>query len=552
MYLDLIEDPWSLTDHTISLSDYSGSATTLEVDGRRDPRIICAQNIAPWFRTRRNLLPQASFPFRSHGEILSFYYLPTPSKEKQDTDFKISLGLLNDTYFVIQKNSIQRYSEEMSDNSLEAEVNAWINWCIRLFLEIAEANEKNEDTFNGISRSSWGKVIRHIVRDGEEEAPMSLIVQLTNNTRLRNILLSISRNPRKILERIRQNMKISRIQQMDGACIRAYARRPGYDLATKAGAKQELLGLNRMENTDTLENKVYLWVLNTIEKFARKYIRENRQFSASERVIGVRKFASEAVSMKKATQIQSVSFESLVHPIQPNYPLQLDLRYKEVYKTYLRLRHDEKVYDDAWEWQRVLWGCSARMVLYSTFLKSLKTFYSNFIYVRNEGQQGRWLNQSDAPGPFILNKRSFYLVDAWDLTCPEEWLDQKELFPGAHDIGRLGCDAVFFSQTQKKILLIWFAFDTTGSNVLHSERLETCLDAIKHFQRDLKRQNKYLNSLDGLIFTSNFQADAHIEFRSLITPDNPKMYLLSVPARSYRVMEHLEANVQKIIAEVTV
>ncbi len=551
MYLDLIDDPWSLTDHAVSLSDYSDADSVMEVDGRKDPRIVCAQNIAPWFRTRRNLLPRASFPFRSHGEILSFYYLPTPSKEKQESDFKTSLGILDESYLILQKNSVRRYTDEMAEDSLEAEVNTWINWCIRLFLEVAEASDKNDDTFNGISRRSWQKVFKHIIRDGEQEAQMSLIVQLSNNAKLRSVLASISRNPRKVLERVRQNMKVSRIQQMDGACIRAYARRPGYDTATKAGAKQELLGLNRIENTDTLENRVYLWVIDTIGKFARKYVRENRKFSTSDRVIGVRRFGSDATAMKKAPQIETVTIGGLLHPVQPNYPLQMDIRYKEVYDTYLRLRHDEKVYDDAWEWQRVLWGCSARLVLYSTFLSCFKTPYSNFIYIRGEGVQGRWLNRSDAPGPFNLNKRSYYLIDAWDVVCAEEWLGQEELFPGAHDIGRLGCDAILFSQTLKKILLIWFSFDTSGSNELHSERMEVCQETMKRFQRDLKRQNKQLNTLDGMIFSSNFQPDSKIELCSRITPDNPKAYLLSVPARSYRVMGTLKANLQKIIEEVT-
>ena len=70
MYLDLTEDPWTLTDHVISLSDYSEQTTALEVDSRRDPRIVCGRQNIPWFKSRRNKLPVASFPFRLHNEVV--------------------------------------------------------------------------------------------------------------------------------------------------------------------------------------------------------------------------------------------------------------------------------------------------------------------------------------------------------------------------------------------------------------------------------------------------------------------------------------------------
>lgn len=549
MYLDLIEDPWSLTDHGISLSDFADKNMVQEVDGKKDLRVVCSINAEPWFRTCSNKLPPASFPFRSHGEILRAYYLPTPCKEKQERDLKTLLGVASQTYTILQTNAVHRYTTDISeDDSDEAAVNNWINWSIRLFQEIASGQDEFGDDFSGISRRSWKSVMTHIVKDGGQEALMSLIVQLTANKKLRNALTSISKKPRKVLERVRENMKVSQIQQLDGACIREYARRPGYNVATKAGPKQKLLALNRVENTNTLENRVYLWVLNAIEILAQKYILENSIFSASKRVKDVRKFYMDASCMKKSTTLESVSANGLIHPVQPNYPLQLDHRYQEIFEAYQKLRYEQKVQDDAWEWQRVLWGCSARMIFYSLLQNTLKSAYTNFVYVKQESQQGRWLIQSNAPGPFVhAKKHRYYLIDGWDLYHSEEWLGIKELFPGAYDVGRIGCDAFLYSPSSKKLLLIWFAYGTSSESEFLDSRLNSCKKAIQGFISDLKRQRKLLSKVDGLIFASAFRYSCKEKLLFCSKNQDLCVSMILLPNKSNQIMDLLNVEVRKVI-----
>lgn len=549
MFLDLTDEPWTLTSHVVSLSDYADKDTMAVVDGRCDPRVVCQVANVPWFRNPRNKLPSASFPFRKNGQICSLYYLPAPSKEKQDADFKVLLGLYDETYSLVQKDSVVRYTDDMPDDSIEAGVNNWINWSIRLFQEIAESEEVNGDDFAGLSRRSWDNIIHQVTNNGEQDAMMSLIVQLSNDLRLKNALNSVARNPRRVLERVRQNLKVSRIQQLDGACIREYARRPGRDTATKAGPRQELLGLNRIENTDTLENRVCLWVLSTIEKFASKYAKENSSFTSSGRVIGVKKFGREANTAMKQPAMEQVSTAGLVHPVQPNYPLQLDRRYQEIYSAYQKLRLDEKEKDDAWEWQRILWACSARLLFYSIFLQLFDSRYSNFVYVKNEGIQGRWLNRADAPGPFRINKKRYYFIDSWDICDPAEWLEGEEIFPGAHSLGSLGCDTVLYSQGQRKLLVIWFAYGTEHTEESCSLRLKTCQKNLKKFINDLKQQNKLLAKVDGLIITGTYQKDAEVTVHSLSTSSIPNVSILVIPHRSYRHTETLQEKINTLIKD---
>ena len=549
MFLDLLEDPWTLAgEHGISLSDFADRETPVEVDGRKDLRVVCTYSKAPWFRTRSNKLPPASFPFRSHGEILIYYYLPTPCKEKQEGDLKTALGLGDQVYFLTQTNAVSRYAaDESDDDSEEAAVNSWINWSIRLFQEITHEEDEEGDDFSGIARRSWQHVLSQVIKDGGQEAMMSLIVQLTRDRKLRNALVSISKNPRRILERVRENMKVSRIQQLDGACIREYARRPGYDTATKAGPKQELLALNRIERTDTLENRIYVWVLDTIKKFSHKYYQENKTFRSSERVRDVRKFGDDAGRMRNSPAIQDISWEGLIHPVQPNYPLQMDRRYKEVFYAYQKLRHDQKVQDDAWEWQRVLWGCTARLILYSLFQKTLPS-YSNSVYVKRESQQGRWLDRCDAPGPFLYNKHRYYLIDCWDLYDEKEWLAENELFPGAYDIGRVGCDSILYSPKETKLLLIWFVYGTDSENDFLDNRLNSCQAAVDRFIVDLKRQRKTLEKVEGLIVASAFRyANPDELLKTVKGPNKPRVSMLLFPKQGNLLMETQKTNVKKVL-----
>ena len=62
MFLDLLEDPWTLAgEHGISLSDFADRETPVEVDGRKDLRVVCTYSKAPWFRTRITSFRQPLF-----------------------------------------------------------------------------------------------------------------------------------------------------------------------------------------------------------------------------------------------------------------------------------------------------------------------------------------------------------------------------------------------------------------------------------------------------------------------------------------------------------
>ncbi|MFM8326932.1 MAG: DUF2357 domain-containing protein, partial [Pirellulaceae bacterium] len=83
---------------------------------------------------------------------------------------------------------------------------------------------------------------------------MALIVKLARE--IARLLGQVCENPRVVLRRSREFQNLSSIQEIDAACLRWIARQPGRDIYERAGSRQQLLGVVRKEDTDTLENRV--------------------------------------------------------------------------------------------------------------------------------------------------------------------------------------------------------------------------------------------------------------------------------------------------------
>lgn len=54
------------------------------------------------------------------------------------------------------------------------------------------------------------------------------------------------------------------------------------------------------------------------------------------------------------------------HGIRPNYVLQNDSRYREIWKYYLRLLRQEDEQDRLWDWQARTWADVARLLVCAT------------------------------------------------------------------------------------------------------------------------------------------------------------------------------------------
>lgn len=174
-----------------------------------------------------------------------------------------------------------------------------------------------------------------------DEAPYKLIVKIANDDT--DIVRLLIGQVRKVLRRDRQLVPIGRLQQIDNSCIRWLARQPGYTAKEKAGARQKLMGVVRFESADTLENRVFKQYMKYCLREGRDYIRRYRnQYPDSENCRKVARFVSlvsmglETPSIQEARDLSSIP--------SPNYTLQNNRLYREIWKHYLLLaRHISEI-----------------------------------------------------------------------------------------------------------------------------------------------------------------------------------------------------------------
>jgi len=383
----LLSAPWDL--HDVELGKVLNPICT--ISGSCSPRIVAPIDLKPRYGPKRKYLPKVSFPFRWNEQICTAFQLPTDSRPNKSVhDFSVNVFLSGNIYELIQTDIIGRPSG-LHKSDLGQCVESFIEWQIHCFRELVNdesyLNDLEEKSRN-IVRRSWATVRKTWVDFDKLEAIMSLIVKLAQDKNLLRIFGSIVQRPRRILLRYRENTKLNRIQELDSACIRDYARRPGRTVAEKAGPRQVLLAVQRKDSMETLENRVFSWVINGMIEKAMAYVARNQHYlqNGSTRVEKVARCKRKCDGWLLSENIQSISFDHLQHPVQPNYSLQMDERYRHVYSTYRELLREKQTLDDAWEWQRILWAESARQLVGCALTEFFQEEHTSTPYYRLESE----------------------------------------------------------------------------------------------------------------------------------------------------------------------
>lgn len=243
-----LPEPWSCLlgqqQPQSSSESLDGSASPrLLLDGRSEPvRVALPSGQAP--------IPPASFPFIFGNAKYQAFHLPTdPRLHRDQPDFVLSFPLSDSQADILQVRPVPRPAEKRPDHpdnrTVGHFVDAWIDWQVWAFQELGHLPEK-PDEFDASTRAAtvrrtWSAANSVWFRDGSKEAGMALIVRLSKEQLLHRSLAAVSRHPRRILQRYRNDTPIGRIQELDPACIRDYARRPGITAIEKAGSRQCLL-----------------------------------------------------------------------------------------------------------------------------------------------------------------------------------------------------------------------------------------------------------------------------------------------------------------------
>lgn len=156
-------------------------------------------------------------------------------------------------------------------------------------------------------------------------------------------------NLRKVLTRVRQKVAIGRVQQVDAHCLRWLTRQPGRSAAEKGGAKQEILGVVRVENYNTLENRVFKDFLSRCLALSTMYLRRYNKDSYRDHVNvkAVSRFKNLCIAGLELPEFDAVA--DLREFPQPNYVLQQDRLYAKVWNAYSDIMRQEDVAEKLWD-----------------------------------------------------------------------------------------------------------------------------------------------------------------------------------------------------------
>lgn len=548
----IVDVPWRVGARLSAMP--KGETGDLTVGGNGTPILLCTE--PPGLNGTYGRPPVAGFPIFLPGrrQVIP-YHLPVPSHAAASLSSE-PVGLLQSdgpSRPILQPGALPRTSlggEQAGDeHSL-----AWlIHWMTHTLQELAQ-DRLDEDAvhFRGLARRDWSSVADQVLNPGLSEPRMELIIRIAQDDVLQDVLSQVAHQPRLVLKRVRDQIAVGRIQELDAACIRDYARRPGRTTVEKAGSRQKLLAIKRQTSADTLENRVARWCDAEIADYGTEWLSVNGRYAASvsARFKLVRRLRERARGWAASEALREVPIEGLSHPVAANYPLQLENRYRRIYRTYLELCRRRKVEEDAWTWRRRLWADMVRLLLGSSLLhlcedKSAASGRSG-VYFAEGPDRGAWLLSGSSPGPFLVGEGWLYVIDANDLSpvASDRW-DTAAPTPALSEIGRLGPEIVLYHEKTSRSVLCWPILAVLAED----DQMRVCRDAAVHLDAHMRLHKLALGSMVGLVVTSHARGVDGVRIMEC-TQGQGRVVLVSLPsgisgidASGYKVLidEFIEA-----------
>lgn len=310
----------------------------------------------------------------------------------------------------------------------------------------------------------WDTVLLQWIDPRRERDPtMDIVVRHAEEHRARWV--DIAEHPRRLLNRRRELVPLSRVQELDTQCMAWLSRQPGTTLAERAGGRQRILALSRYENRNTLENRVFRDLLERTVAASREYLDLNRGRSDSSTSRGsvrssvVRQYGRECHRLSAALADEGVP--RVVQVETPNYVLQHDNRYQHVWTAWQEIISRERAMDDLWRWQRRSWAEFCKTVVAVALQVEPEAYCvaGSPILFRPEHHRGHWLLHDDPLAVIARDDRG--------------WVSEV-LSAGAPDLPqvlkRLGAAvwlrAAHFSDGEPRYLPIWAVHDGSAETTL--------------------------------------------------------------------------------------
>ena len=465
--------PWSVgvRDETLDLASDDNSFPFYG-----SPVISAIQGAKLFLPHRHEQFRPTGLDFQTHAGNCQLFQAPhgvlaQAHKEFQKKPFEIHIRTNRNSQMVhLQPEGANpRFvgtNDEKEETKLARAVLAWSQFFDNLI-------EGCEDTF-GENQLSWKQVRQEMEKEAQEadEPRKALIVGIAERMNLRIVMVVLA--ARKILQRQRRMIQAARVCETDRGCIRWLVRQPGKNLAEKAAInRQQLMGIIRKETHNTLENRVLKDFLFRCAQEGNRYLKTDvgNRFENSRRAKQVRGYRHLCRELHQAPHLHRVKLPPV--GVRPNYVLQNDYRYRQVWKDYKRLLRREDEEDSLWDWQSRTWADVARVLLSAALFSmanpnsrerpDLKEILSSRIRLYKEQRLGSRIAAGSEPGPFIWGTGSYNSnVSILEVVHP----DQAGEHPDTKSLGRLGGHLYIvinpLSGNRKTVLVMW-AVHTAGS-----------------------------------------------------------------------------------------
>lgn len=563
----LLEEPWALLGggsmrRRIDRQLGPGENGTFTLPGAGPAAIAVGGGVmSVWWGAGREPLPALSAPFRWGSDELRTWLLPAPGiqSETERVDHDAPLGFEFDGRSVLftlrQEGAIPRpalRNSEHAESTLSDEVQSFIDWQLGSFQELLDLSFAASlegvpaaNTDAGCVRRDWPASRAAWFRqdiDDDDPARMALVVRLSKDKRLRQVLDQTCRAPRVLLQRYRDKVPLHRVDELDAACLRWFARQPGRTIQEKAGPSQRILAIQRRQSIDTLENRILCWVLARLVYLCQRYLAQNaRHAKDSERCRSVRRFGAWARSWRQAEPFASLS-PRLPSPVLPNYALQEHPRYRVVWSIFKQLLRNQRVEDDAWRWQRQLWKDSAHQIFCAHLTEAMDreapVQWASTPYIRTEIERGRWLEGPRSPGPFEFADGHIEVADPSEGPLPDPW---------PRWLAGLGADLLLIRRDHTGALVsatsVWFEQDWTEEQD-DSGRMARCAAALRAKGRRLAEEHDEQITVDGLLLLTGGRglADVTLDTVGGETAEAPLLVVMRIPADLHRAVDDARAG----------
>ena len=335
---------------------------------------------------------------------IGFPYLKPTDLEQHDdrcqTELKIEVDNLEYLLFVtdevIDEEAIEDEAQlkEWLGTPKEKQLNSSIGLLLKNFNDLF--NKSNRQGSN--NQINLHYLPKYLSQFNVSEASLPLVVSLETQYELSRKLRTITPKLRHQLRRKAELMSIGRIQEMDSYCLRDYIRRPGRSPEEKAGAKQQLMGVKREQNYNTVENKFLVYFagrLLHLECF--RYEKSKGKFYLD----SVKKLRQTIDMFNQSPLIKNIPVRHF-RLTKPNYVLLQNPIYNSFYRAYQDYIYRRSQKQRLWSYRNNLLGDTVYLCLTAALLQfqGINLNPLSNLKVRTSPEEGNYID-SDNPSVSI-------------------------------------------------------------------------------------------------------------------------------------------------------